>query len=95
MGLRSSGLSTWSMVGQSSFASAAEAASPFCFESEERRRWRRRRENGETTGVNEKKEEDYFYVVVGQKCIVLLSNWAFMFRWRVSQNWSYESKLPL
>lgn len=90
MGLRSSGLSTWSMVGQSSFASAAEAASPFCFESEERRR-----ENGETTGVNEKKEEDSFYVAVGQKCIVLLSNWAFTFRWRVSPNWSYESKLPL
>lgn len=33
MGLLSSGLSTWSMVGQSSLASAAEAASPFCFES--------------------------------------------------------------
>lgn len=36
MGLRSSGLSTWSMVGQSSLASAADAASPFCFESMER-----------------------------------------------------------
>lgn len=33
MGLRSSGLSTWSMVGQSSLAKAAEAASPFCLES--------------------------------------------------------------
>lgn len=33
MGLLSSGLSTWSMVGQSSLAKAAEAASPFCLES--------------------------------------------------------------
>lgn len=33
MGLLSSGLSTWSMVGQSSLARAAEAASPFCLES--------------------------------------------------------------
>lgn len=45
MGLRSSGLSTWSMVGQSSLAKAAEAASPFCLESEEKMRSKNRCRN--------------------------------------------------